>query len=108
MKANRAILLAALKWGGALCVLLANWAARADSIVVPAENRSTPGTSGLSVPFRDTDRRWQQFYVSSQFDEAAGDLLRISELRYRMDERSTASAFSTIARGLTISMSTTA
>jgi hypothetical protein len=106
MKAKRAILSAALKCG-AICVLLTNCTVRADSIVVPAENRFTPGSRAASVPFGDFNQRWQQFYVSSQFNGAAGDLLRITELRFRMDEEDLGASFSTTAQGLTVSMSTT-
>ena len=91
----------------AMCVLFANGVAHADSIVVPAENRLNPGTRAASVPFGDFNQRWQQFYMSTEFNQAAGDLLRITDLRFRMDEEDLATSFATTARGVSVSMSTT-
>lgn len=80
---------------------------RSDTIVVPNIYTDTPAIGpGLSAVFNRTNNRWQQIYSSSEFAVANGDVLRIEELRFRVDEDySVGTPFSTVARGLSIFMS---
>ena len=82
---------------------------RADTIVIPNVYDGAPAIGpGTSEPFNRLDRRMQQIYLSSQFTQVASDEIRIEELRFRVDEQHPiGTAFSTVARGLSIFMSTT-
>src|SRR5687768_11278802 len=80
----------------------------AESIVVPSQYQSVPGPVGFSFPLRGSGTRLQQIYMSSAFSEASGDELEVTEVRFRMDERyAVGTPFSTVAHGLSITMSTT-
>jgi hypothetical protein len=78
----------------------------ADTVVLPNAYVDTPGPGGSTSLFFP-GARWQQIYESAEFNAASGDLIRINELRFRIDDRSLVSSFSTVAQGLSIFMSTT-
>ncbi|HUP81849.1 MAG TPA: hypothetical protein VM260_25080, partial [Pirellula sp.] len=85
------------------------WEVEAETIVVPNvnENSSAAGP-GLTVPFSEPGVRWQQIYVSSEFNPIVGDIIEISQVRFRIDEaRPVGSTFSTTVPGLNIFVSTT-
>jgi hypothetical protein len=80
---------------------------RADNLVVPNAYATISGPgAGTTAPF-SPNWHWLQVYDAQEFNSAAGDVLRINEIRFRIDEMSTVSSFSTVAKGLSIFMSTT-
>jgi hypothetical protein len=80
----------------------------AETIVVPntSANATGPGV-GLSLPFNQAGARWQQIYMSSEFNDVSGDIIEINALAFRIDERNLSSSFSVIVPGINIFMSTT-
>jgi hypothetical protein len=80
----------------------------AETIVVPNGNATVTGPGGgLSLPFRRANARWQQIYMSSEFNGVSGDIIEVSALAFRIDEQSISSSFSVIVPGINIFMSTT-
>jgi hypothetical protein len=80
---------------------------RGDTLVVPnaSESVQAPG-GGSSMPFFP-NQRYQLIYGSDQFNVAAGDIIRIHEIRFRIDDNNIDFQFSTVAQGLSIFMATT-
>jgi hypothetical protein len=90
-----------------LWAVSAVFSVNADTIVVPNTNANTPGPgAGSTVPF-SPGMRWQQFYGSEEFSSVPGDIVEITEIRFRIDEMTSFSNFSTVAKGLNVFMATT-
>jgi hypothetical protein len=80
----------------------------ADSIIVPGAYANTPAAGQASAPFRGTANRFQEFYLADLFGSTATETIRIDTLRFRIDEViPLGTPFSTVASGISITMSTT-
>jgi hypothetical protein len=90
-----------------ISAIAVSFPSRAGSIVVPNANTDTPGPGAGSKAVFDSNARWQQIYINQEFQLIPGDIIRINELRFRIDEMTATSSFSTVAQGLSIFMSTT-
>jgi len=66
-------------------------AARAETIVVPAAKETVAGNAANAIPFGRSPSsnepvRYQQIYDASEFGGELGDVIEISEIRFRIDE----------------------
>jgi hypothetical protein len=66
-------------------------ATQAETIVVPSNRETVIGNTGNAIPFgrsstSNDPARYQQLYDASEFGGEGGDVIEISEIRFRIDD----------------------